>query len=419
MGHFQRYAMAFAGPAATAGAQFLLSLVLLRVMAPDMFGHFSFLLILSQFSLGIWSALFSAALPVINADRDLQRGSHRMATLFAANLLSTVPAIPLFMSIALAFHMPLTIGLPFAFFVALSLLRLFARTHAYAIGRPARVMVSDVSYSLIVLAGLPVLLLADIPPGPSAALLLAAAALVALVLFGPAYLRLQFAPFPKGLLGRYAAIWKEHSGWSLLGVLTTEATMNAHAYVVTLFAGPSAFAVLAASSLLTRPVTVVMSALGEYERAHMAEQIAQDDAPALGRSINHFRLAMAGIWLLTGVALAVIMIWVPHLVFPPRYALGTLAIGSTLWMAVALVRAMRAPESAMMQGAGEFRPLANASVYSAIFSVVGVAGLLALTTPVWSIGGVLIGELIFGICLWPRAWAWRRAMAARAGEARG
>lgn len=416
MGHFQKYAMAFAGPAATAGAQFLLSLVLLRVMDPDMFGHFSFLLVLSQFSLGIWSALFSAALPVINADRDAQRGGQRMATLFAANLLSTIPAIPLFLSIAWAFHMPVAAGLPFALFVSLSLLRLFARTHAYAIGRPARVMLSDVSYSAIVLAGLPILLLVDIPPAPSAALLLSAAALMSLLLFGPTYLRLQFAPLPPRLLARYTAIWKEHSGWSLLGVLTTEATMNAHAYVVTLFAGPSAFAVLAASSLLTRPVTVVMSALGEYERAHMAEQIGQGDAPALGRSINHFRLAMAGIWLLTGLALGVVLIWVPHLVFPPRYSLQTLAIGSTLWMAVALVRAMRAPESAMLQGAGEFRPLANASLYSAIFSVIGVAGLLALAEPVWSIGGVLIGELIFGICLWPRAWAWRRAMIARTRE---
>lgn len=416
MGHFQKYAMAFAGPAATAGAQFLLSLVLLRVMDPDMFGHFSFLLVLSQFSLGIWSALFSAALPVINADRDAQRGGQRMATLFAANLLSTIPAIPLFLSIAWAFHMPVAAGLPFALFVSLSLLRLFARTHAYAIGRPARVMLSDVSYSAIVLAGLPILLLVDIPPAPSAALLLSAAALMSLLLFGPTYLRLQFAPLPPRLLARYTAIWKEHSGWSLLGVLTTEATMNAHAYVVTLFAGPSAFAVLAASSLLTRPVTVVMSALGEYERAHMAEQIGQGDAPALGRSINHFRLAMAGIWLLTGLALGVVLIWVPDLVFPPRYSLQTLAIGSTLWMAVALVRAMRAPESAMLQGAGEFRPLANASLYSAIFSVIGVAGLLALAEPVWSIGGVLIGELIFGICLWPRAWAWRRAMIARTRE---
>lgn len=269
-------------------------------------------------------------------------------------------------------------------------------------------MVSDICYGSVMLAGLPVLLFAGLPPGPVAATILALSALLAVLVFGEAYLSRQFAPFPDRLLPRYIEIWKEHSGWSLIGVLTTEATSNAHAYIVTLFAGPTAFAVLAASSLLTRPVNVVLIALSDYERAHMAGQIAERDTDGLVRSLVQFRLAIGAVWLMTALLLAGVLIFVPRLVFPPQYAVATLALGSALWMAIALVRGLRAPESAMMQGAGEFRPLAQASVISALVSVVSVGALLAAAPPVWSIAGVLVGDLVFGICLWFKAAAWRK-----------
>jgi len=405
------YGIAFLGPAATAGSQFLLSLVLLRVMSPDLFGHFSFLLVLSLFSLGIWSALFSAALPVIVADHDAARREPRLATLFAANLLSMVVVVPLFAAIAWGLGLPLDTGLPFSLFAALSLLRLFARAHAYAVGQPLRVMASDLCYGLVTIAGLPLLLFADVQPGPTAATILAVSALLAVLMFGGGYLRRQFARFPEGLVQRYLEIWRTHSGWSLIGVLTTEATSNAHAYVVTLFAGPAAFAVLAASSLLTRPVNVVLIALSDFERARMARQIAARDGAALSRSLGHFRLAIGAVWLGTALVLAGVLLFVPRLVFPPEYALSTLALGSALWMTVALVRGLRAPESAMMQGAGEFRPLASASVASALVSLASVAGLLAVAPPIWSIAGVLIGDVTFAVCLWLKAWAWRKSRA--------
>lgn len=408
MRELRSYAIAFAGPAVATGSQFLLTLVLLRVMPTDIFGHFAFLLILSQFALGIWSALFSAALPVIAADRDLRRRAQRLAALFTANLLSQLVAVPLFFVTVWMLDLSALTAVLFSLFAALSLLRSFARVHAYAGGHALRVMWSDVAYGLVVLAGAPVLLFGQLAPAPAAAALLALAALLATAVFGADYLRRQFARPPAGFLGTYRAIWRQHSGWSLLGVLTTEATTNAHAYIVTLFAGPTAFAVLAASALLTRPVTVVTSALGDYERAHMAAQIGQRDGTALARSLLSFRLVMTIVWIGTALALLLVMGIMPQLIFPPQYPLPELALGAALWMAALLIRALRAPDSAMMQGAGEFRPLARASLWSAIVSVVSVAALLALASPVWSILGIVLGELVFGLFLWPKASAWRR-----------
>lgn len=403
-----RYGLAFAGPAATAGAQFLLSLVLVRAVAPAAFGNFAFLLILNQFLLGVWAALFGAALPVILAERGEEDARDRLDAMFAMNQIGAVPVFALFAAIGIAIGLAPAPALWFALFSAVSMWRGFGRAYGYAVGRQMRVALSDIGYSVVVLGGLPFILAGGADALTRAAAILAVAAIVGLATFGPGYARRQATSVSARALSGYPAIWRMHSGWSLLGVLTTEATLNAHAYVVTLLAGPKAFAVLAASALLTRPVSVVLAALGEYERANMAREIARNELGRLAHSVRLFRLVMLLVWLATCATLFVILAFWARAIFPPHYTLATLAVGSALWMAVMLVRVLRAPESAMMQGAGAFRPLAYASIHSAVVSVIGVALLVMLVDPLWSIAGVLIGDLTFAASVWLAARRWWR-----------
>lgn len=404
-----RYAMAFAGPASTSGAQFLLSMFVVRQASAETFGHFAFLMILLQFMLGVWSALFGASLPVIVTDENASRAKVWLSGMFAANLLATLPLIFLFLLTGIGLGMHGNAAASFALFAAFWMMRSFARAFAYAVGAQIRVLLSDIVYGVSVLAGMPLLFGFSTDLMRDTSLLLLAGSVLAMLPFGRDYASRQFRSLSRASLIGYVEVWRVHSGWSLLGVLTTEATINAHAYIVTLMVGAKAFAVLAASALLTRPVSVLLASLGEYERARMAGEIAAGDAPRLARSLRFFRAVMALIWLGTALLMIVILAFVPRLIFPPVYAVSTLAIGSALWMAVMLVRALRAPESAMMQGAGQFRPLAMASVYSALFSIVGVATMLLMVDPLWSIAGILLGELIYSLALWPKANRWRRS----------
>lgn len=399
--------LAFAGPASTSAAQFLLSLLVVKRAPAETFGHFAFLMILLQFVLGVWSALFGASLPVIVADADAARGGRRLDAMFAMNLLCCIPVLLVFVATAWGLHMPWQAGLLFALFSAVWMMRGFARAYSYALGGQVRVILSDVSYGAVVVAGLPLLLILSHGLLRDTALLLLLASVVAMMPFGREYAGRQIGSLSLRSLRAYPEIWRTHSGWSLLGVLTTEATINSHAYVVTLLAGAKAFAVLAASALLTRPVSVLLASLGEYERARMATEIASGDAAELRHSLRFFRVVMILIWALTAIAMALVLALAPRLIFPPVYTVSTLALGSALWMAVMLVRALRAPESAMMQGAGQFRPLAFASVYSALCSLGGVTALLLLIDPLWSIAGILLGEVIYSACLWPVAVRWR------------
>lgn len=403
-----RYGMASIGPIGNAGSQFLLALLMLRQLNGTDFGTFSFLLILSQFGMGLWSALFCAPLPVL-----LHHGTEKEQvlaekSLFLTNLLVAGMAIGLFALAAAAFRADSVTVWVYGVFGALTLLRWFARSHAYAVAAPLRTQISDLLYTLTVMIGLAFLFWRGRSVLSDALLVLLVATVVSFLPFGRRYARQQFLSFEAASLRAYGAIWQEHARWALTGVVTTEATVNAHAYVVTLLAGPNAFAPLAASALLTRPISVVTNALTELERPSLARHLGRGGHAEANRSVRLFRWVLLAVWALTAALGAAIALWVPHWIFPALYDYRFLAMGLGLWLLVALVRVLRSPESTFLQAAGVFRPLAEASMISCGVSLGAVALLLYVGGPLWSIAGVLAGELVFASWIWVQARRWRQ-----------
>lgn len=398
-----RYALASVGPVGSALAQFALSLVLLRRLEPQAFGQFSFLLVAAQFSGGVWSALFCAPLPTLIAHLTEKPRQALLRRLLAANLLAAGLALLVFLGMSLAMRLQWLAASLFAAYAALALLRTFARAQAYATGALYRVMASDMIYSATLLVGVLVVFWFPAYPLEPAFATLLAGALLGLLAFGSDYLKEQFLQFPTDTLSAYWPVWRQHSSWSLLGVVTTEATANAHVYIVTLFSGATAFAPLAASALLIRPINVAMNALTDLERAQMARQIGQAHIGQARASVRFFRWALLATWVATACAIVALFAYDARLIFPQKYELDVLRAGAVLWMGVALVRSLRAPDGVLLQAAGEFRSLAFASVFSSVGSVLAVAALLAWGGPLWSIAGVMVGEMLMA---W---WTWRQA----------
>ena len=405
-----RYAPALAGPVASAAAQFLLSLQMLHALPPGTFGGFSFLMVTSQFSTGIWAALFCAPLPVLlsQATEDGQAAVRRC--FFAANLVSAVAGLAVFFAITQAIGTPVAAGLAFAGFAGVSLLRWFARTYAYVHAAVRRTLISDLTYSGGVFAGLVVM---HVHPTqslliPSLVLLISTAA--SLLPFGRTYLVAQFTRMSLSDLRGYLAVWRSHSMWAVVGVLTTEATANAHAYILTFLSGPGSFAPVAASALIIRPVGVVMNALSEFERPQIARKLATGDARDVGRTMRFFRYILMATWVGTALLGVVLFKVAPQKLFPPIYSLKVLLTGSVLWMLVAGMRQFRTPESVLLQAAGAFRPLANASLLSSVISIVSVIVLFQLFGPIWSIAGILGGETAFAIWVWVQAARYRQGV---------
>ena len=414
---FTRYLLATVGPVSAACAQFVLSLVLLRLLDPSAFGSFSFLLTASQFSAGIWSALFCAPFPILIADEDPTSRQRLLRCLFSSNLVAVVVAFAVFVALGLALDVAAGSAVLFAAYAAVALLRWFARAHAYATtGKPVRTMVSDIVYSGTLLLGLALEAASGETSLGFAFLILLVGSVLGLLPFGRAYLASQFVEISVSDIRRYVRVWSDHSRWALLGVLTGEATANSHAYIVTLFYGPAIFAPIAASALMIRPINVAMNALTEFERAQMARQIGDKRIDLAVASMRFFRSVLMGGWVVTGIGVAVLLQYFPRLIFPDHYSLSLLTMGAALWMAVAGVRLLRTPDSALLQAAGAFRPLAFASVVSSGISIVAVVVLVATNGALWSIAGVLIGEIVLAYWIRRQARRWQdgpQSMAAR------
>lgn len=405
-GDLLRYALALAGPIGSAGSQFLLSLVVLRHLDPAAFGRFSFLLIVSQLAAGMWSALFCAPLPLV-LSRARDAGTPDPARIMlSASLSGALLSLLPFGLLARAVGEGWAAAALFAGFAALALLRWFARALAYARGRQARVSGSDLVYSVAVLAGTAVLFAHGGHDSGGAYAVFLIATLAALLAFGGPFLAEQIAAVEVRHLVGYRAIWRAHGRWSLLGVVTSEATGNAHAYLVTAVFGAGAFAPLAAAAILIRPITVIANALTEFERARIARVIGAGDLARARRSVRLFRAILVLTWLGVGAAIMVLLRFDPRLIFPADYAVHTLAVGAALWMAAALMRVVRMPEGTLLQAGGAFRPLALTSLWSAAVSIAAVAVSLLTVPPLWSILGIALGEAICAALIFRAARAW-------------
>jgi O-antigen/teichoic acid export membrane protein len=388
-----RYGLSSLGPVSVSAAHFAASLMFLRAMAPAQFGLLSFLLVVVPFCMSASGALLGA--PISTA---LKRGAviadADLATYLKTNLVVAALAACIVFALLTMSHAALAPTLLLAVYAGLMTLRWFARCLSYATGGPFRAIASDLVYSVLLMSGMSALFVSNQLALQSAAEVLGFAALCGVAVFGSSYLARQVWPGRAGSLWRYGAIWRDLTRWSLLGVVLTEMTANAHAYLVTFLAGPQAFAVLAVGSLLMRPAALVLSALPDMERPAMARRLAAGDTAGALRSVKEFRTATGAIWLLTITLAGVLLMWFPHLILKKGYDESQIVIVVAISAAIAAVRALRTPQSVLLQAAGEFRALAGASMWSSMTSVAATLALLLTAGPIASLLGILAGDLV-------------------------
>jgi hypothetical protein len=402
-----RYGLSTFGTMAIAGAHFIAALAFLRALPPAEFGLVSFAFVAVPPLLSATMSLVAASL-LTTMYREKAVAQSALTTNLKANLCISVLVAALLAALLFAVGAGVAPSLLFGAYGGLMSSRQFARALGYIDGRPFAVTASDVTYSAVLLFGLAALFIAHAFSLLAIAGLLAAAAATALVPFGRAFLAQMFSAGFTGWLEEYSATFRDLARWSLLGVVSTEMTVNAHAYLVTLIAGPQSFALLAVGALFLRPVSLFLTALPEMERPAMVRGIVNGDMAEAFRPVKTFRLATAAAWLVTIALTAAVLTWFPGLVLKSHYAAGDVAVVVMLWAAIMAVRIVRTPDGVLMQAAAEFKRLAGASVGSAGVSIVLTLALLLLWGPIASLGGILVGELVMMVRLRVLIRDWRR-----------
>lgn len=287
-------------------------------------------------------------------------------------------------------------------------LRWFGRNVGYALRTPLRVAISDVVYAGVVVSGLGALYAAHRLDGPNGSIVLVVAAFGGVAALGGNFLRPFLEPSKDNLFQAFGGIWRDLARWSVLGVVLTELTANAHVYLVTFAFGPASFALLAVGSLLMRPVLLVLSALPDLERPEMARRIVVGDRDGALQSVKEFRTAAGAVWLATFLLAGAVLMWFPHLVVKHGYEGGQVLVVLLFWGAITAVRVARTPESVLLQAAGAFRSLAAVSCWSSVTSLVATFLLMLSFGPVASLGGVLIGDLVMTALTFSLSRRWKR-----------
>jgi O-antigen/teichoic acid export membrane protein len=380
------------------GFHFLLSLFLIRTLSTHDFGVFAITFVVGGVSLSYGNALIS-----IPAAVHIGRLTQRRAIDHEDVQFGTVAlVISLLTGAVTIFGMQLALGraadsLSAGALIGLWTLRNHVRTMLFARRLQTAGLLSDFSYS--VSAAILVAVLLWLRPSTSPVCdvvsgLAVANAIAICIAFRSAHIRPRVA-FRRSVLDRYREIRRD-IGWSVVNATTWNVQSQSLTFLVAAFAGPAAYAPVAAGAILFTPLRPAVWALVNVFRAEFAAGFAER---RFGR-LRYTLFTLCGL-----VALACFMagglVWLgwpyfsTHLFdskfddagMPLIVGLSFLSVLIYLTYNVAVI---------LIQAAGEFRQVALATAFGSVVSLLSVSALLATTSVAWSLAGVVAGEAVCG-----------------------
>ena len=405
-----RYGLSTTGPIAVSAAHFVASLIFLRLLQPAEFGQFSFLLIVVPFCLGATGALLGAPASLTRG-KDETTARAEIVTLQKASLVASGVAGLVVAALMYSAHSDAATAMAFGLYGMFATLRSFARSLFNIHARLVRVAGSDMVYAAVLVVGLAGLVLFHRLTMLNAAYVFTCSTIASFLPFGWPHLRDLIRSAQAKTLGLYLPMWQNVTRWSLLGVVLTELTANAHAYFVTFLSGPKAFGLLALGSLLMRPASLVLSALPDIDQPLMTRRIAQGDIRGALHVVKEFRTAAGAVLAVTVVLSVALMVWFPQLLLKKGYDQTDVLIVLAFWIAITALRVVRTPEAVFVQATGNYPALARISAWSSATSLLVTFALLCAWGPIISLGGILAGEIAIVLALFPMTRAWRRQYA--------
>lgn len=403
-----RYGVALVAPGSVSAAHFLLQLVLIQLFVPAQFGSVALILAIIQFGFGLSNALVATPYTVaVNRPDDDPQADPDGSIYFLVNAAFCTGMGLACAAISHSFNPHPAASAAWGLAGGLTMLRWFGRAHAYAHHTPFRAAASDLTYSLTLIGGLGLVAGFGEVTYAGTGLLFAVAAFS-----GGAALGTGFFGSHARLLGvrlaAYRPVWQDQSRWMLLGVTATEATANAHIYLIAAFLGPAVLAPVAAAALFIRPIHLVITSLTLLERPVITRAVFSRSFDQLDRTRRHMVTAL-GLALLATVAVTIlVLVWVPQLIVRPDFPPGTVEAAAALWVLIALLQVLQTPAGVLLQGASRFRALSMINVRSSLVSLAAASTLLFLAGAVPSLFGIVLGLAFSTFWIKRDADQWRR-----------
>lgn len=394
---FKRAIAALGGSAGMALTSLVLALCLMQQATVEAYGLFAFLLITQALANGFSNALLGS--PLLIALSEAENPNNRSAiakvqSFMLANLVLCALFAGVQAWIVYSFTNDQLLSVIYAFSALITTLRWFGRSYCNNSHQHSNVVISDASYSLISLFGASILFFTGNVSLVSFGILTTLAAFLATPLLGAAYLIPQFtSSFSAGLSGFFDG-WHKQGKHALLGVLTTEGTLNSHSYMVTFLFGPAAFAPIAAAGLLFRPVMVVLTSLTQIERPRLRQLLVKGLVTEAKRSLGRYRLVNTAFWLLNCIVAAIVLISFLDLYWKDAQTSEALIWAALLFALIRGSRSLSSTFSVFLQAADQFKSLSLITVKTSLLTIPLVFISLKMFEPSFSLLGVLVGELV-------------------------
>lgn len=386
-----------AGPIAFSGANLAAAMFVQQNVDPFGFGLYAFIQILLGTCMGLSDAVFGTPLMITVAGSREEQGLASRSFALANIGGSILAAATIAVFVGQAGASPVVVcGATINGLV--TLVRWHLRNQAMVRGDRINVVVSDLSYSAVLFGVFVVLYITRS--------LTLEGAILAQIMAGA----VSKIPLPRPLLtALYSGQWgrlvsaelflnslKKYGGWSLVAAVATNAVANFHAYFVTLTLGAATFAPIALAMILFRPLGVVLTGLIHSERPKSVRWIKEGETHSIDQQIRFIRRTTALAWLLNLGLVALVFALHPDAINREGYDRMAVVWALVLVALLTGVRAMREPQSSVLQAAGEFKALASITLISAPVTVVAVvlAVIWAPGFPAMVLLGAALGEAI-------------------------
>lgn len=393
-----RYAGLFAALTYSA-ANFLLAALLQQQVTVRDFGVFSLVQVFVQLGITLSNGLLCAPIVIALAER-VDTSKRIIGSFSRAALVISASFSVLLCTYCLSADLPIAATVSATLYALASWTRWFSRSVEIAEGSTFRPVAGDLLYSLTLVLGAALLFLTDTTSITTALAVQAAGCSLTMVVLTKSGKSL-IQPRQRTEVSPFFRSFRRDGKWATVGTITTEATANAHPYVVGILLGPSAFAPIAVSSLVFRLVPIAVQAITQYERPKLASAYVAGDDASFGRTLVDFRKLLLSAWSANAVVAVVVFGPLIDVVSRNAYPINDLRTAAVMLAAVFLVRCLRAGDSAALQATGAFKGLAWASVTSAPIAISGalLSAALIPQLPSLTLIGVLLGEFVMLVAI--------------------
>lgn len=391
-GYF-RMLLALIGTGGFSAANLLVSFLLITLETKSNYGYYAFFQIIIGYLYSLSNALIGSPLMYFYNKTNLSK-VRMIKSYFLSNFILSIVVFCISCPTLVGFGFDIFTSLSVSLYFSIASYRWFLRSYNNTIHKFNSAAYSDIAYSFLVLGLTLIYILMDELSFVILINIQTLSIVTSLVfllksnetfrLYGKQRTSIRF--FIKGFIikGRH----------SLVGVSTSEIISNFHVYLIMALMGAEFFAVVAAATLLYRPVTLYINTFTQIDRPFISKNYF--DRKYFRVKARIFRTLFIGIsfWLLSTVLAIGLVSFASDIFFNGKFSDNDLFLCVALLAFSFFAKILKFPISCFAQSLGDFKIIANIHLIAAFVTVVTTIAIFNCFDYLYILVGVGFGEVI-------------------------